>query len=91
MKKMAMVLVVLAAFAAFQGVAFAGTVSGTVKSVDATAKTLEVTTATGTSSVSYGDATTWPAGVTDPSTLVGKEVSVTTDDATSKATSVSAK
>ena len=43
------------------------------------------------SSVSYADTTTWHAGVTDPSSLVGKEVSVTTDDATSKATSVSTK
>ena len=38
MKKMAMVLAVLAAFAVFQGAALAASVSGTVKSVDAAGK-----------------------------------------------------
>ena len=86
MKKIAMFLLVV--FAAFQAAAFAGTVEGTVKSVDSAASTLEVTTETGSSSVAYSAATTWPEGVTDPASLVDKKVTVTTDDATGAATSV---
>ena len=91
MKKIQTVLaaLILAAFV-FQGAALAGTVAGTVNSVDSAMKKLEISAADGTSSsVSYGDTTTWPAGVTDPSTLVGKKVSVTTDDATGSASLVS--
>ena len=86
MKKVAMFLLVV--FVAFQAAAFAGTVEGTVASVDAAASTLEVTTDAGSSSVAYSAATTWPAGVTDPASLVGKKVTVTTDDVSGAATSV---
>jgi len=86
MKKVAMFLLVV--FAAFQAAAFAGTVEGTVASVDSVASTLEVTTEAGSSSVAYSATTTWPAEVTDPASLVGKSVKVTTDDATGAATSV---
>jgi len=86
MKKAAMFLLVV--FAAFQAVTFAGTVSGTVASVDSAAKTLNVNTDAGSSSVSYTDTTTWPEGVTDPASLVGEEVTITTDDAIGSATSV---
>ena len=90
MKKMHVIAVMLlAAFVVFQVAAFAGTVEGEVKSVDSMAKKLEVGSADGTSSwVAYSDTTTWPAGVTDPSSLVGKKVKATTDDVTSAATSV---
>ena len=82
MKKNQFVLALLVAVCfAFQAAAFAGTVSGTVKSVDAEAKKLEVETAEGSSWVAYGDTTQWPAEVTDPSSLVGKNVDVTTDEA----------
>ena len=90
MKKVQMILAILVvAFVAFQGAALAGSVSGTVKSVDAAGKKLELSAADGmASSVSYSDTTKWPAGVTDPATLVGKKVTVATDDVTSTATSV---
>lgn len=65
---------------AFSAAAFAGTVSGTVKSVDVDGRKLEVETAEGSSWVTYGDATQWPTGVTDPSTLIDKNVEVTTDE-----------
>lgn len=85
-----MILAVLVMLSlAFQGGAIAGSVEGTVKSVDGAAKKLEVSTAEGASSwISYGDTTEWPAGVTDPSDLVGKKVSISTDDVTEEATSV---
>ena len=70
--------------------AFAAMTEGTIASVDAAGKTLEIKTAEGSSSVMFGDATTWPEGVTDPSTLVGKSVKVETDDTTKEATSVMA-
>ena len=89
MKKGALLLAIaLVALVAFQGALLAGTVEGTVKSVDVVGKKLEVTTATGTSSVAYTGTTTWPADVTDPSTLAGKTVKISTDDTTSEATSV---
>lgn len=89
MKKVQMILVVLVvALVALQGATLAGTVSGTVKSVDAVAKKLEIATDMGSSWVEYGDATTWPAGVTDPASLVDKTVDVTTDDVTGVATAV---
>lgn len=66
----------------------AGTVEGTVGSVDAAKKTIEVKTAGGSSVVTYTDATKWPAGTTDPATLAASEVKVTTDDATAAAVSV---
>lgn len=86
MKKAAMFLLVV--FVAFQAAAFAGTISGTVAFVDSAASTLEITTDTGSSSVTYSASTTWPAEVTDPASLVGKKVTVTTDDVTGTATSV---
>ena len=86
MKKVALFLLVV--FVAFQAAAFAGTVEGTVASVDAAGMTLNVTTDAGSSSVSYSATTTWPAGVTDPASLVDKKVKVMTDDATGAATSV---
>ena len=88
MKKVNNILAVLAtAFLMAQGAAFAGTVEGTVKSVDSMAKTAVVTTEAGDSNVTFNADTEWPEGVTDPGTLVGKKVSVETDDATSVATS----
>ena len=86
MKKIAMFLLVV--FVAFQAAAFAGTVEGTVKSVDSAAMKLEVTTDAGSSSVSYSATTTWPEGVTDPASLVDKKVTITTDDTSGAATSV---
>jgi hypothetical protein len=86
MKKVTLFLLVV--FVAFQAAAFAGTVQGTVASVDSAASTLEVTTEAGSSSVTYSVTTAWPAGVTDPASLVGTEVIVTTDDVTGEATSV---
>ena len=87
MKKLAALLIV--ALVALQGVALAGTVEGTVKSVDATAMKLEVSTGdTETSWATYNADTKWPEGVTDPSTLVDKKVKITTDETTSVATSV---
>ena len=77
-------MVLVAAFVAFQGAAFAAVVEGAVKSVDAEAKKIQI----GENWITYGDATSWPAGITDPSSLVGKNVTVNTDDATSQATSV---
>ena len=89
MKKVQFVLaVLLVACVAFQGAVLAGMVEGTVSSVDATAKSLLVATAAGDSSVTYSDMTTWPEGVTDPASLVGKTVKVSTDDATGEATAV---
>lgn len=73
-----------AAFVVFQGAAIAGMVGGAVQSVDPTTKSIVV----GETSVTYSDTTTWPEGVTDPESLVGENVTVTTDDATSEATSV---
>ncbi len=86
MKKIALFLLVV--FAAFQAAAFAGTVAGTVASVDLAAQTLALTTDSGSSSVSFSDTTIWPEGITDPASLVGKNVTVTTDDATGAAVSV---
>ena len=89
MKKFQTVLALLVvALIAVQGAALAGTVSGTIKSVDSEAKSLVVATETGESTVSYGDTTKWPEGVTDPSTLVDSKVAVTTDDVTGAATDV---
>ena len=84
-------ILLMVAFVAFQGAIFAAeasAVQGTVKSVDTAAKKIEVTTATGDSSVAYGDETKWPEGVTDPASLIGKEVKVSTDEATSAAKEV---
>lgn len=87
MKKIMVLLLV--AFVAFQGAIFAANaVEGTLKSVDTAAKKLEVTTVEGDSSVAYGDETKWPEGVTDPSTLIGKQIKVSTDEATSAAAQV---
>ncbi len=86
MKKLGIFLVV--ALVALQGVALAATVEGTVKSVDATAMKLEVSSGDEVSSVTYNAETKWPEGVTDPSTLVDKEVTISTDDVTGVATSV---
>lgn len=86
MKKVALFLLVV--FVAFQAAAFAGTVAGTVASVDTTMKALNITTDAGSSSISYTDTTAWPEGVTDPASLVGKDVTVTTDDVTGAAVSV---
>ncbi len=68
---------------------YAGSIEGTVTSVDANAKALAIAQAEGVATVSYTDTTTWPADVTDPSSLVGKKVIVNTDDAAGSATSVS--
>jgi hypothetical protein len=89
MKKIASFLIV--ALVALQGAAFAGTVEGTVKAVDTAMKKLEVSSVTGSSSVSYDAATIWPAGVVDPISLVGKDVTVTTNDMTATAVSVEEK
>ena len=87
MKKILAFLVL--ASVAFQGALLAGVVEGTVASVDTAAKSISVTLADGSSSdVSYSDTTTWPADVTDPATLAGKSVTITTDDATGAAVSV---
>ena len=86
MKKIAIFLLVV--FVAFQAAAFAGTIGGTVASVDTAAKTLALTTDSGSSSVSFTDTTIWPEGVTDPASLVGKDVTVTTDDVTGAAVSI---
>ena len=80
--------VLVAAFVAFQGAALAGTVEGTVNSVDIATKSMAVSSDAGSSSVTYADTTAWPAGVTDPASLVGKKVKVTTDDVSGQATSV---
>ena len=87
MKKLVLATL-LVACVAFQGRALAGTIEGTVSSVDATASSLAVSTAEGDSNVSYSDTTTWPEGVADPAALVGKAVKVTTDDVTGEATAV---
>ena len=87
MKKMLAVMAVI--FAISQTAALAATVQGTVKSVDTTAMKLEIKGSMDeSSSVEYDATTKWPVGVTDPSTLVGKNVSINTDDATKKATAV---
>ena len=88
MKKIAMIILTL--FVAFQGAILAAEVVGTVDSVVTIASTVAIKAVDGTSSsVSYDALTTWPVGVTDPTTLVGKKVKVTTDDVTSKAVTVS--
>ncbi|OGW80072.1 MAG: hypothetical protein A3G33_03985 [Omnitrophica bacterium RIFCSPLOWO2_12_FULL_44_17] len=86
MKKITLLLIV--ALVILQGAAFAETLKGTVKAVDAVKKEMEIISLMGPSTIAYEDATTWPADVTDPATLVGRRVSVTTDDTTKKATSV---
>lgn len=89
MKKVQMILAILAvAVFAFQAAAFAGSVEGAVKSVDPIAKKLEISAASGSEWVSFAATTTWPSGVTDPLSLVGKQVIVTTDAASGSATSV---
>ena len=67
---------------------FAGSVEGTVKSVNAAKKSIEISKTEGSSMVMYTDATKWPAGTTDPASLVGSHVKVSTDDATEMAISV---
>ncbi len=89
MKKMMMILAgLMVSLVALSGVSMAAIVEGSVKSVDAAAKKLEISSEAGASWVAFSAATKWPAGVTDPANLVGKNVKVTTDDATSEATSV---
>lgn len=72
----------------FQNAALADTVSGTVKSVDTSGKKLEIDSEKGFSWVAYTSSTKWPAGVTDPSTLTGKKVSIDKDDLLEEARSV---
>ena len=88
MKKTLTAAFVLAAFMVIQGVAFAGVIEGMLKSVDTTMKKLEITTNAGSSRVAYTATTIWPTGVTDPASLVGRKVKVTTDDTTMNAISV---
>ncbi|MBI3306188.1 MAG: hypothetical protein HYZ84_00070 [Candidatus Omnitrophica bacterium] len=90
MKKMSIVLAgLMMALVAFQSASMAAIVEGSVKSVDAVAKKLEINSEAGAASwVAFSATTQWPAGVTDPANLVGKQVKITTDDATSQATSV---
>ncbi|HTL47558.1 MAG TPA: hypothetical protein VL688_05790 [Verrucomicrobiae bacterium] len=75
------VVVMLVAIASLQGVTFAASVEGTVQSVDAQQSKLEIATDAGSSWVAYSATTKWPAGVTDPASLVGEKVTVATDDA----------
>ena len=88
MKKQLIVLTLVALCFAFQGIAWAGSVEGTLNSVDSTNQTLAVQSAEGVQEVGYGDTTVWPADVTDPASLVGKTVTISTDDATGGAVSV---
>ncbi len=73
---------------AFQSTALADTIRGTVKSVDTSGKKLEIDSEKGFSWVAYASSTKWPAGVTDPSTLVGKKVNINKDDLLENARSV---
>lgn len=76
-------LLLAAMFAvALQASAFAAVVQGTVKSVVVAENKLELTTENGDQNVLYTEATMWDEGVTDPSTLVGKMVAVTSNDET---------
>jgi len=67
---------------AFQLPVWAGTTVGTVTSVDFENKKIEVVTEEQEDSswVSYGDATQWPSGVTDPSGLLDHKVEIMTDE-----------
>lgn len=67
---------------ALQATAFAAVVQGTVKEVKAEEKALVLTTETEEKTVTYSEATMWDEGVTDPATLVGKPVAVTSNDET---------
>ena len=80
--------VLMLALVAFQSASMAAIVEGSITSVDAAAKKLEINAASGASWIAFSATTKWPAGVTDPANLVGKKVKITTDDATSQATSV---
>lgn len=90
MKKHSMLSAILAlAMVLSASAAFAAKVEGTIQAVDGTAMKLEVANAAGeTSAVWYDAATSWPEGVTDPAGLIGKSVTITTDEASEKATSV---
>ncbi len=85
MKHVRLALTVIAAgLFILQGAAFAGNVQGTLLDVDPVAKTLSVSAPEGSSVVSYSDATIWPAGITDPESLIGQDVTVGTDDTTNE-------
>ena len=83
-----------ALFAALFAVAFlqfsaiAAEVEGTVKSVTAAETKLELTTEAGDQVVTFSADTKWDEGVTDPATLVGKKVKVTSNDETKAVESV---
>ncbi len=89
MRKSVMVILAVVAILVLGGEVFAATVTGTIKSVDAAAKSLEITLQNGQSQwINYTGTTQWPAGVTDPITLRNKAVSITSDDKTGMAMSV---
>lgn len=82
-----LVLVVLVLFG--PGSVYAGSIEGVVKNVDAAAKKLEISHTPGSTTViGYQDSTKWPAGVTNPLTLLGKQIKVQTDENNTTATSV---
>ncbi len=66
--------------AGFAHQVFADTVQGTLKSVDESAKKMEIDANNGLKSIAYTSKTKWPAGVTAPSELVGENVKVEQDD-----------
>ena len=78
----------LVLFTTLQSAVFAEMVQGMLKSVDSGSKKLEIDAENGISKIAYTDSTKWPAGVNDPSTLVGKKVTVNNDDLLEQALSV---
>ncbi len=87
-KRLLLAITLLFILTALPLVSFAETVQGTLKSVDTGRKKMEVDSARGISWVVYTSSTKWPAGTTDPSSLVGKTVRVDKDDLLEEAVSV---
>jgi hypothetical protein len=89
MKTKLMIVACLVMLVCMQALAFAGSAEGSIKSVDAKLNKLELSSSAGTSSwIAYNAETKWPSGVTNPETLVGRQVKITSDDTTQAATSV---
>jgi hypothetical protein len=89
MKTMRILMAVLAAVVLLgANVALAASISGTVVAVDGSMSELQVSTDQGTSYIAFSAETAWPEGVTDPASLAGKSVSITTDDESGKALAV---
>ena len=86
MKKMLAILAIVVL--AMQGAAWAEMVQGKVEAVSAVTKKIKIETDKGLSSVGFTAETKWPEGVTNPASLVGKKISIETNES-GEATAVS--